>query len=431
MAWEHATGTVSGIENLLTTLAEWLDSGRSWDAESDKVVCDATIRGSVGVDPIQLCHASTLTEVLGSISHPRWSSVSGVFPAARQRLWRFQKRAGGAGDVDFWLVADVEEIGNLGVFCLLTSDVDNDVSQFEALFSSGHPNPITSNNPTAPRFASVYPTFGAETYHFFSDGFRVHVAFRRTTALGTSWQHFSFGTIRKASSAWDGGEYFSGCCAGPSTEAGWDYSQDPDETARQSTVVLSSPFRTPRFSGTALNVPDCHAKGLIRVVGIADADPTFTATRTVNYCALGDILTSLNNSSSPPQPTTTSHDRDAVGSVAVLGGLSAYQQIVGNTSGSAAASPLNLLEIAPNTWDRRSPGIGVDLFAFDYGNSYRWQLLGSVDGIRFVNAEFIADEATVNTDWVVLPVSSNNAAQVGALGHTNFGTFGIAYRKQG
>lgn len=442
MAWEtEAAGAVNGTDELLTKLAEWLeDPLRSWSGSPGIITCDATVRGSAGVDNILICSETDAAAVNGSVNHPRWDITDAVISAARQKLWRFEKDDGVNAPVDFWFMVDIAETGspvdfpNMGVFVLLTSDVGKTPAQFRDLYYDGHPNDtgVIADNPTAPRFSSVYPSYGADLYHFFSDGYTVHVAFRRTTIYGTSWQHFSFGSISKASAAWEGGEYFSGCCAGPSNIDCWDYSGDYGHAyGVRSGLLLSSTTRANRYEIGAYET-DCCAKGVVRVVGVPDAfHPT---TRTVNYCALGDPL--LGMSGLVVTPNTVGTTEDAVGSAAILGGVGAYQQIKGSTSLVATAQTFPTLaaqDLCPNTWDNRAPGIGVDVLSFDYLLTSRWQLLGSVLGVRFVNMAYLNEEAVVNTDWKVFPLSTSNPAnrEPGGQGNTCSGTLGVAYRFQG
>lgn len=295
------------------------------------------------------------------------------------------------------------------------------------MYEAGHPVTVVADNVTAPRFSSCYPAYGAAEYDFFSDGVTVHVSFKRVTPYGESRQHFSFGMIRKASNAWDGGEYFSGCCAASSSVDQWDYENVPKPTGQYGVILLSSNASVNRFNANNTDSDPC-GKGQIRVVGIPDAYTPLT--RTVKYAVLGDLLGRLNTTTNLPGVAGTSDD--AVGSVAVLGGHSTPHHIVGRGNAPSVRPTLASQELCPNTWDNRAPGVGVDLLAFEPIDSSRWQLLGSVDGIRFLNNAYLDEGQVVNTDWKVFSLSTKLAAnrEVGEFGNTNSGNLGLAFKFQ-
>jgi hypothetical protein len=421
MTWYTESGACAGTDDLLNKLFAWMAT-EPWGAFAGSWIGELD-----GVAP----PTGNSVTVSGNTSFPRWSESAGVINGTRQKLWRFTN-----GDVDLWLMLDTAYQGagvaeldhpNCGIFALLTEDLGKTASQFKAMYEDGHPAVVVADNVTAPRFSSCYPTYGAAEYDFFSNGQQVHVSFKRVTPYGESRQHFSFGTIRKASAAWDGGEYFSGCCAPSSSSDQWDYENTPKPAGQYGNILLSSNGDTVRFS-TGTTTSDPCGKGQIRVAGIPDANAPLT--RTVKYCAIGDIFSRLNTGTELPGITGSSSD--AVGSVAVLGGHTTPHHIVGRGTAPSVRPTLATQELCPNTWDNRSPGVGADLLAFEPINSNRWQLLGTVDGIRFLNVKYLSEGQVVNTDWKVYPVSTQAAANRGAgeFGNTNSGNLGIAYRFQ-
>jgi len=423
MTWFTENAVCAGTDDLISKLYAFLNTA-PWGAGPGVLVGELDAVSPPTGNPVTIA---------GSAYYPRWSDTLGVINGTRQKLWRFTN-----GLVDYWLMLDTAFLGagtpelahpNTGLFALLTSDLGKTAAQFKTLYDNGHPVGVVANNVTAPRFASCYPAYGASEYHFFSDGYVVHVAFKRVTPYGESWQHFSMGTIRKASASWTGGEYFSGCCAASPSALRWDYENNPKQTGQYGNIVLSSNGETDRYVDSSTSTSDPCGKGIIRVVGVPDAYTPLT--RTVNYCALGDILGRVNSSTF--LPNLLASDSDAVGSVSVLGGHSTPHHIIGRGATEPNTRPtLASQELTPNTWDNRAPGIGVDLMCFEPINSSRWQLLGSVDGIRMVNVKYLSDADVVNTDWKVFPLATKFPAhpEVGEFGNTNSGNLGIAYRFQ-
>lgn len=367
-----------------------------------------------GVKADTIASLTVSSETTSRFSAPNSSTLG----SSRVRAYRFLR-----GGVDYWFVLDVASQGgtpnfpNLGLYCWITTDTGKTSAQLQALITAA--NAATPSSPTTPIAMACYPTHGATKYRFFSDGEVIHVAFKRTHPSTSSWQHFSFGKIQKPPGAtWVGGEYFSGGDAG-TVGSGWDLYEIFNGNFRVMTVfgAVYDEHGTEVITSGGNN---CF--GQVRVVGAYDNRQT-VGPQPVNYCKMGfePFLTT-------PVVNTT----DYTGRVGILGG-SGFRMAGLGVSGSGvgySGKQASILAAGPNSWNGRSPGVGVDLFYRDMVVTSRYQYLGCVPGIRFVIMENITEDVPLNQDWVVFPLGNPDVANetYSDYGHIKSGKLGVAYK---
>ncbi len=363
----------------------------------------AGIRGDViGTFTLPFSSGSTV----GRFASPNSSNLGG-----RNRTYRFTR-----GGVDYWFLLDTASQGgspalpNLGLYCWVTTDTGKTSAQFQALVNAAYV--ATPSSPTFPYASACYPTHGATKYRFFTDGQVVHVAFKRSHPSASSWQHFTFGKIEKpAGATWAGGEYFFGCDASHNVATGWDLTAP---AALAPSILLSNTDVSDETAFNSLATQSPFRKGQIRVAGAYDNSATPKA---VNYCSIGWPLPNV------VTPITST----LVGKVWVLGGGGYYEN---GAAGGVSAKSSTLLSCGPNSWNGRSPGVGVDFFYHDTQVTRQLQYLGSIPGVRFVMMDNITEDVPLNQDWVVYPISNVTTlnATYSDYGHTRSGRLGIAYK---
>ncbi len=422
MTWFHTTGACNGTADMLDKLFDWVASP-PWTPATGGIVARA---GKKAVTPasggdIHLPSYGTYP----FNQYPRWASSSANFGYQRQVMWGFS-----TGDVDLWLINDKAFNGsasadcdhpNMGIFAFMTTSPDSEVDDVHTLHSTEKQTYANPAGNSPPALSSCYPAYGAVIYHFFSNGMEMRVCFKRSTPLGDAWQHFSFGKISKASTAWDGGEYFSGNCAPHSGRSTlWSYSSNASGFSVSNHLVLSA-TGLERVSDGFYNNGDPCGRGFIRVVGAQECFNT--APRPTNWCAIGEQL------QTPTEENGVDAGSPACGAVSILGGHSAG---FGITSYGSYLPSLVTQDLCPNTWDNRAPGVGVDLLVYEWDPAKRWHTLGVAEGIRFVNIAYLAEAEVVNTDWMVFPLSSIETPNIvaGEFARVNTGNLGIAYKFQ-
>lgn len=414
MTWFFTTGACNGTSDMLDKLFDWIDTP-PWTPVAGGI--------TAGLKAVTPSAAGDLI-LTGNASWPRWVASAGVLGYQRQVMWRFS-----TGDIDIWLINDKAynssasagcNYPNTGIFAFMTTTVGQGVDDVKTLYTTERQTYANPEDNSPPILASCHPAYGAVTYYFFSDGMEMRVCFKRSTPAGDSWQHFSFGKIRKASEEWEGGEYFSGNCAPHAGRAAlWDYNANAGSFCAGNHLVLSG-SADDRFTDGFYGNSDPSGRGFIRVVGAQECFNT--APRVTNWCSLGEQL-------HLPAENGVDPANAACGAVSVLGGHSAGWHI---TSYGSYVPSIVTQDISPNTWDGRAPGVGVDLLIYEWDPAKRWHLLGSADGIRFVNISLLSEAEVVNTDWMVFPLSTTAASHpvVGEFGIVGTGNLGIAYKFQ-
>lgn len=332
--------------------------------------------------------------------------------------------------VTYWIVCDLGKSAaaggaratpNMGIFFVMTETATIDTADelFNTFSGNLSDQPINGANTTGSTSSfmqRIWPTYGAVEADFFSDGDRVHVAFRRSVSTYTSYQHFSIGVIDKASTSWTGGEYMDGCSVNHSLVNGWD---EVDGTWHYTNrKVLSGSLRY-QFNANNQDTEASYMQpGILRVVGIKDISNVAQ-----NYAMLGFR---------PWDDTIAkTHFTGFAGVVGMLGGVTRGYTVNESVLTSATATRRAALMESPNSWNGRTAGFGVDLFAMDLYNTPKTSMyLGSVPGIRFIRIDGLSDRQLINNEWMVFPIWSRGAAHVSAdeTGYPTSGNFGIAYK---
>lgn len=349
--------------------------------------------------------------------------TSGTFSSTAQKLYRL-----GRGGVDHWFLLDTAYVGNAtdnminrGLFCWITETTGVSAAGFSSFVEAAQVEAAGSPSTVAP--AGCWPTFGATSYHFFSNGNSVHVAFKRSGVSSSSWQHFSFGVIDKPVGAtWVGGEYFTGGVA-PVTSVSYPNSWDLNHIDGWNPGIGAPlPFCSAGYGNdNSISIypyQNLFNLGFIRVIGANVIKPPYPSTK---YCHLGGGL---------DQGLTGAHAH-RLGSVQILGAAStetlAFPPTTTGHLGTPYCSPIGA---GANTWNGRSIGVPPDFYYLDYPATSRLQYLGTVPGVRFLDVSNIAEAQTINNDWMCFPLANKTTVrrEISDQAHIKSGRLGIAYK---
>ena len=203
-------------------------------------------------------------------------------------------------------------------------------------------------------------------YHFFGDGNCVNTVVEIVTNV---FVHFSFGELTK-NGAYAGGQYVTG-------------------------------------------------QGVVGITPPGDLNNLFNEYNYIPFGA-GDVGSQGTNYAS-----ISGHIRTPIS-----GPTAAIQRIVNPTTtwntGMAATVGRPMLQVSPNTMNGRAvlvPIAFVQSSSLGVGPYYQ---LGFVGNARMVNIANLQPKETVNTDWMVFPISQKNGP---ATVYMNSGNYGIAYKK--
>lgn len=441
MPWVHKTGSCTSTIDMLSQLYDWVTGSvvdgvspfppaRYFTPGLKEVTPSVAAPGKIAVSVrpgLNNCGkwavglgAENLTKVVTDIT----GSPESLRAVSRERMTLYRLGRDGG---DYWVFADNAFIGgsnnfrNIGFFGWFTKDTGTAADDFTALWESSFSYNHSGNS--VQRASAVYPSYGADTFHFFTDGDCIHVAFRRVAGGSSSWQHFSFGLAEKpAGSNWEGGEYFSGSAAADSILQ-WNKISNYAFT-QGCTHLLNSHGNLDALFNGGIGGMDPHPHGFIRAEGATACNQQNYAVP-CNYAAIGAPMFSGGG-----DITHSAQYYDAFALAGVVGAASNGTQVAYADIGVEGGSLLGALELTPNSWNGRSPGYGVELYIAD-PDSNRWRYLAKIPGVRFLNVENLEAEQIVNSDWIVFPLSNKVTANAehSDSGHTCSANYGVAYRK--
>ena len=230
----------------------------------------------------------------------------------------------------------------------------------------------SASNTTGLYGSEVNSCKGATTYHFFeSRGEEIYVALK----IGSRWTHFCFGNMLKRGS-WTGGLYFAPVYSDP------DYATSAADINNN---FLFGPAKNLNDSGMNNRcMPHYDIEQDTRIIAIGKAG-AYTTVNQGKYSAVRPMY-----------------------------GMSF--DMINNADGA-------LLRTG-NAYNKRTIGLPLDFFILDESDS-KWRHIGSITGIRFVNVEYLDAGETINTDWMVFPLTSKSAGDGTFCTSDNFG---VAYR---
>jgi hypothetical protein len=223
-------------------------------------------------------------------------------------------------------------------------------------------------------------------YRFFEVDDSVHVALQRNNGGVISYNHFSFGKIQKVGS-WTGGEYFANS-----------YQEVSNSTHQNN--------ESSTYHGRLFNNKDGA------VTSGTGTQPTTRASYGVIRC------------------TYNSKDYANIGRDYNSTETGMNETIVNDCFTRGRSDDINFSihdDYAPSIWSSTALGTAPIISLWDSVTTNKYQELGYVTGLRFLNIESIDADDLVHTDWRAYPLSYKGST--GAPGLAASGNYGIAFQE--